>query len=506
MDEFDYEICDICGDELCPGCGRVTSIRKQVFLTFIILFVVAFAWLAVDPFGGQDDSNQIVTASTEPTQISESNDTSTSIGESDQTQPTGIAAESTTSTVVPIRNGPLDNSLLERRPAALWFWIPGCTLCQGQAKFVSRVAEEWAPFVNVVSVSLSDDDFQNADFRSKYGIDLNEISDPNGELSSFFEIGQTSDWGFIYPDGSYKTVSSLFSKEQLSQEFASLARSKPQAVIDTSKKSEVSAAYLREFGQKAPPLKWTGSVGNCEPGTTSKLSREATLSRVNWFRAMAGVDPGVILNDQFNELAQAAALTMYASGALDHEPDSSFRCYTEAAYEGASRSNLHLGLGYNGPRSIDSYIEDEGSNNEEVGHRRWILLPELTTIGTGDTKGSNALLVISDFNKENAKIRERGLVMWPPRGFVPRATIYRRWSISAESAFSNGAHVLVRTSKKILFNDSVWPDDSVGWPTLVFSISPSLVGLEPIDVVISDLKGTSGRGNLIVSYQVLPID
>ena len=57
-----------------------------------------------------------------------------------------------------------------------------------------------------------------------------------------------------------------------------------------------------------------------------------------------------------------------------------------------------------------------------------------------------------------------------------------------------------------MFNDSVWPDDSVGWPTLVFSISPSLVGLEPIDVVISDLKGTSGRGNLIVSYQVLPID
>jgi hypothetical protein len=504
MDKFDYENCDICGDELCPGCGPVTSIRKQVFLTLIVLLGVASVWLVVDPLGSQEQSKQIVTASTESTLISNGNDTSTSIGPSEQLQPTDIAPNSTTSTVITIRNGPLDNPLLERRPAALWFWIPGCTLCQGQAEFVSRVAKVWAPYVNIVSIALSDEEVRNSEFRDKYGIDLTEISDKYGELSSFFQIGQTSDWGFIYPDGSYKTVSSLFSKEQLAQEFASLARSKPQAVIDTSNESEVRAAYLREFGQKAPPLKWTGSVGSCDPGTTSKLNKEATLSRVNWYRAMAGVNPTVILDDQFSELAQAAALTMYASGMLDHEPNASFRCYTKAAYEGASRSNLHLG--YNGPMSIDSYIEDEGSNNEAVGHRRWILFPELVKIGTGDTKGSNALLVISDHKRENAKIRERGLVMWPPRGFVPRSTIYRRWSVSAESAFSQGAHVLVRTSTKTLFNDSVWPDDFLGWPTLVFSISPSLVGSEPIDVVISELKGTTGRGNLIVSYQVLPID
>ena len=504
MSGDEYSGCGVCGDELCPGCGSVISFRKKVFLALIVLLGVAFVWLAIDPLGSQDDSKQIVTASTESTLISDDNDTSTSIGPSEQLQPTDIAPNSTTSTVITIRNGPLDDPLLARRPAALWFWIPGCTLCQGQAEFVSRVAKVWAPYVNIVSIALSDEEVRNSEFRDKYGIDLTEISDKYGELSSFFQIGQTSDWGFIYPDGSYRTVSSLFSEKQLAQEFASLARSKPLAVIDTSSESEVRAAYLREFGQKSPPLQWTGSVGNCDPGTTSKLSREATLSRVNWYRAMAGVEPGVTLDDTLNEFAQAAALTMYASGTLDHEPDSSFRCYSDAAYQGASRSNLHLG--YNGPTSIDSYIKDEGSNNEAVGHRRWILLPDLLRIGTGDTEGSNALLVVSEFRRENAKIRERGLVMWPPRGFVPRATIYRRWSISAQSAFSNGAHVLVRTSKNTLFNDSVWPDNFMGWPTLVFSISPSLIGLEPIDVVISELTGSYEKGSLIVRYQVLPID
>ena len=504
MDEFDFKFCNICGDELCPGCDSEISFQKKLFPVLIFLLCVVLVWIVVDPLGSQDVSKQIVTASTESTLISDSNGTSTSIDPSEQLKPTGIAADSTTSTVISIRNSPLDNSLLERRPAALWFWIPGCSLCQGQAEFVSRVAKVWAPYVNIVSVSLSDEEVQNSEFRDNYGIDLPEISDINGELSSLFQIGQTSDWGFIYPDGSYKTLSSLFSEKQLAQEFASLARSKPLAVIDTSSESEVRAAYLREFGQKSPPLQWTGSVGNCDPGTTSKLSREATLSRVNWYRAMAGVEPGVTLDDTLNEFAQAAALTMYASGTLDHEPDSSFRCYTDAAYQGASRSNLHLG--YNGPTSIDSYIEDDGSNNEAVGHRRWILLPDLLKIGTGDTNGSNALLVISDFERENVKLRERGLVMWPPRGFVPRATIYRRWSISAQSAFSKGAHVLVRTSKKTLFNESVWPDNRYGWPTLVFSISPSVIGLEPIEVVISELTGSDEIGSLIVRYQVLPID
>jgi hypothetical protein len=194
---------------------------------------------------------------------------------------------------------------------------------------------------------------------------------------------------------------------------------------------------------------------------------------------------------------------MNASGQLSHEPDSSFACMTQWSYEGASRSNLHFGV--RGPEAIDGYIEDEGSGNEEVGHRRWILLPELTEVGTGDTNRTNALLVVGGKNNNGANTRERGLVMWPPRGFVPKSTIHRRWSVSAENAFNGGALVIARASGRVVVSDLIWPDNSVGWATLVFDVPESALQKGPIDVEI--FQNVNGRpGELIVKYQVTPID
>ena len=272
--------------------------------------------------------------------------------------------------------------------------------------------------------------------------------------------------------------------------------------IETASESAVRSAFDKEFGLEPPPLDWTGSVEDCDPGTTNRVHQEATLSRVNWYRAMAGVEPSVTLNDQYTIYAQAAALTMLASDQLSHEPDSSFNCLTEWSYMGASNSNLYLGS--RGPDSIDGYVEDEGENNTSVGHRRWILLPELLEIGTGDTTGSNALFVLGDKENLNAKTREDGFVMWPPRGYVPRSTIYPRWSISAEKALYGKAHVLVRNQTRVLYDDSVWPDRSIGWPTLVFSIPTSSLGKGPIDVEI--YEDNNGRpGVLVTRYQVTPI-
>lgn len=508
MSGDEYSGCEVCGDELCPGCEEVRP--KKYFLSGLsILVFFGFAWFLIGQANELNNSDLQNSKSGTERSLPESQsipNTTNTTGESLVTDTIPISSPTISTPPVnePMPLGPLDNPLLKTRPVALWFWKPGCSLCEGQAAFIGRVSRIWAQYINIVGVPLSDDVVGISEFKKKYRIDLPEIIDWNGELSSLFEVGQTSDWGLIFPDGSRETVSSLWTEDDLNMQFASLARSQPMSIIDTSSESEVRAAYMREFGQKPPPLKWTGSVRGCDPGTTSKLSREATLSRVNWYRAMAGVVPGVVLDEQFNVMAQAAALTMFASGRLDHEPDSSFSCYSNAAYAGASRSNLFLGV--NGAEAIDGYIEDEGSNNGSVGHRRWILLPELSVIGTGDTKGANALLVISDFKLKDVKIRDRGLVTWPPRGFVPRATIYRRWSIAAESAFNDGAHVLVRTSKQTLFDDFVWSDDSNGWATLVFSISPSLISKEPIWVRISEMMGDGKKGPVITSYQIFPID
>lgn len=508
MSTEDNFACEVCGDELCPGCEEFET-KSQFLRGFSVLIVIGVVYLSIGQvFRSNSSESQNSQSETEVTRPESQSTVNLPKTTNEQPVVDTSPISSTTVTAAPVIEpvilGPFDHPLLKERPAAIWFWKPGCSLCETQAEFISRVLKVWAQEINIVSIALGDDYAGESEFKERYQIDIPEIDDPYGELTSIFEIGQTSDWGFILPDGSHKTVASLLTEKSLNQEFVSLSRSRPMSIIDTSVESEVRAAFVREFSQKPPPLKWTGSVRGCDPGSTSALNREATLSRVNWFRAMAGVSPEVVLDEKFNSLAQAAALTMYASGRLDHEPDSSFRCISNMAAEGAIRSNLHLG--YNGPDAIDGYMEDEGANNGSVGHRRWILLPELSVIGTGDTKGSNALLVVSDFKHESIKIRDRGIVAWPPRGFVPRKTIYRRWSISAETAFRDGAHVLVQTSKRKLFDGFVDADDKVGWETLVFSISPSLIGKDPIFVKVSEMLSDGRQGSVITSYQIFPFD
>ena len=198
--------------------------------------------------------------------------------------------------------------------------------------------------------------------------------------------------------------------------------------IDTSSESAVRAHWaIRE--SVVAELEWVGSTSSCDAGLTSDGTKQAVLDRVNWFRALAGVSPTVTLDRQKSELAQAAALVMAANYALSHDLDEGWRCFSEAAAEGASNSNIALGIA--GAGSIDGYIEDSGTSNIDVGHRRWVLSRGLSSIGTGDTYNSNALFVIGE-NAEFDGVTRRadGVVSWPPEGYVPIEVVYPRWSIS----------------------------------------------------------------------------
>lgn len=507
MTDRDLDVCEVCGDDLCPGCIPEVRVSRVVWLGLASFVTVALGWRGFELLRGNVDERSQVTTSSVEAGIAESPAPSTSllpVASSSTTLALQTTTSTSTSAPMPTKNpGPLDHPLLRARPAALWFWQPSCSLCADEAKYLPQILEEWSSSVNFVSVPINGDLSDQIDFLRRYGIVLPTIEDEDGRLSSFFEITETPTWGLVLPDGDYKTLGAVLGESQLRREVQALARTAPMAIIDTSSASAVRSAYQREFGLQPPPLGWTGSVGDCNPGSTSKEHQAATLSRVNWYRAMAGVEPRVTLKDELTVYAQAAALTMYASGRLDHEPDSGFRCMTRWSSEGAGKSNLHLGS--HGPEAIDSYIEDEGADNTEVGHRRWILLPELMEVGTGDTPGSNALMVIGGRVADSARTRERELVMWPPRGYVPRQTIFRRWSVSSPNAFSGGAHVLVRSAGRNLVNEAVQPDTILGWPTLVFEVPRSAIRGKSIEVTIFALVDWR-PGPVIVKYEVTPLD
>ncbi len=217
--------------------------------------------------------------------------------------------------------------------------------------------------------------------------------------------------------------------------------------IDTSNREAVVIAYRTEFATDVPDIEWTGNHDACQPGRSSERLAMATVRRVNFYRAMAGVPAGVTLSGEFTAKAQHAALAMSATGRLSHTPDDSFSCLSDTGRQAAANSNLYLGR--IGPSAIDGYIEDPGDRNRDVGHRNTILHPPTTEIGVGHVDGTattypaNALWVFDDrVFADNPALREPdGFVAWPPRGYVPAELVHPRWSFGLAGADFDEASV-----------------------------------------------------------------
>ncbi|MEN9374353.1 MAG: hypothetical protein RIR79_1905 [Pseudomonadota bacterium] len=191
---------------------------------------------------------------------------------------------------------------------------------------------------------------------------------------------------------------------------------------------------------------WTGSVASCNAGTVNTAYQNATLRRINWFRAMAGIPANVTLDATFNQKAQQAALMMSANNSLSHSPPSTWLCYTAAGAEGASKSNL--GLGHMGASGVSNGVMREtGSNNAPVGHRRWLLYPQTTRMGVGDVPStgsyySGTAMWVQDgnFGATRPTVRDT-FVAWPPKGYVSYTVVYPRWSFSYPGANFSSARV-----------------------------------------------------------------
>jgi uncharacterized protein YkwD len=222
--------------------------------------------------------------------------------------------------------------------------------------------------------------------------------------------------------------------------------------LDTSDRDVVVAAYEAAFAAEVPDLDWQGDRDGCDPGTSSQDFRTATIDRVNYYRAMAGVTADVTEDPARSDKAREAAMMMSAQGELTHSPAATFACFTPIGQEAAANSNLYLGR--NGPRAIDGYIEDPGDDNADVGHRNTILHPPTRRMGVGDVDRTpdghtaNALWVFDErvFDETESGTRPAmreadRFVAWPPRGYVPADLVHPRWSFTLAGADVSRAEV-----------------------------------------------------------------
>ncbi len=230
--------------------------------------------------------------------------------------------------------------------------------------------------------------------------------------------------------------------------------------VDTTKRNEVVAFWNRVYRASdgfAERMGWTGVYGTCQQGVTSPAFHGDVERRINFYRAMAGIEAACVVNDGTpvmidvldahkppsattrEQAAQRAALMFSYAGDTDHDPapGAPFSCWTAAAWNAAARGNIALGL--YGPDAIDAYMRENdpaslSSWSDTVKHRRWILQQGATRFASGDVPGhlsqfrpSNVLYVIHG-SGDFAGYEPRH-VAWPPPGCFPDELVPTQWSL-----------------------------------------------------------------------------
>ncbi|BFL71546.1 hypothetical protein [Anaerococcus nagyae] len=148
-------------------------------------------------------------------------------------------------------------------------------------------------------------------------------------------------------------------------------------------------------------------LNNLNIGTLSNAAQLDALHIANTARYASGIKELTIGKDQV-KYAQAATMINRLNLQIDHFPalpngmESNSTIYADGV-NGAKNSNLSSQL--NLLDSVVEYLKDDlGKDNQlEVGHRRWILNPQSSSVGFGQTDEFNAMFVNNNnYDGENA--------------------------------------------------------------------------------------------------------
>ncbi len=283
---------------------------------------------------------------------------------------------------------------------------------------------------------------------------------------------------------------------------------RPSAVsgfaVDTANRTEVLAFYHCIYQASEgweSRMNWIGNVSNCVPGTVATAFHEDTLRRINYYRAMAGLNTDIQFVATQNTASQQAALMMARNNQVAHDPPTNWLCWTSNGCLAANNSVLALGTGWiAGPRAVDAFMEDPGTNNQAVAHRRWLLFSRSAEMGNGGipalgtNKAAAAIWVIGNFNPTAAV----AFVAWPPPGYVPYPLVHPRWSFGlpdvSTSAFDSATVSMTLNGAPqpltVIHRGSSFGDPSIVWePAGQFGGPPSqdLV----YTVVVSNVQGAA---------------
>ncbi|MDO9495396.1 MAG: CAP domain-containing protein [Nocardioides sp.] len=269
--------------------------------------------------------------------------------------------------------------------------------------------------------------------------------------------------------------------------------------IDTSDRSAVAKAFRTRLRPNLSVSSgWTGSLRRCRAGTTSVRAQRATMESLNFARAMNGLSR-VSWSAKLSARAQHTALIMAANRNLSHYPPRRWKCWSKVGSDAAARSNLSIDF----PRltaggAVMQYLDDWGSRNTVVGHRRWILFPFAEVFGNAMTKTTNAMFVVGPVDTSNPN---PAWVRWPSAGWFPsQAEPLGRWSLSSGDPHADfrSAKIAVRRNGRPVRIKKYAVHDGYAMPTLVWEV----YGLEKTGKYVVTVTGIKGAAAPAVRYAV----
>ena len=267
-----------------------------------------------------------------------------------------------------------------------------------------------------------------------------------------------------------------------------------------------NAVYLASEGYQ-DRIKWNGNyTGNS--GTVSDEFAKDVERRLNYFRAMAGVDTRAVVNSNSTVVidpldpikpsastlkstaAQNAALMISRNynpdagqnPALTHDPSATLAGWSPAAWNATSKGNFAFGL--YGPGAITEYMVEEFSSsvaasswNSLVGHRRWNLYPRSTVYATGDQPGTSAynppsnVFYVLQKSSEYLSSTDVGFVAYPAAGFFPVTINSPFWSLSREGAdFSRASVSMTDSAGRSIAISNIQRSNDFGDPSIVWKV------------------------------------
>lgn len=247
-----------------------------------------------------------------------------------------------------------------------------------------------------------------------------------------------------------------------------------EAIAKKKAADDFRKSYVATSITKPEQLGWTGK--NCKAGKLSHDMYVNAITRINYFRRLAGVNDEIVLDSSWCHLAQAAAVIMNANNELNHHPTAMMKCYSKDGALGASTSNLSSIVEKSIEMIISDEIQDGGTFNTDCGHRRWLLFSRANKMGFGATPGAYAVKVFSsstdgeqDTSSFHGKVPE--YFGYPFQGYMPFQLVYPKWSFAVPGGNFSKATVEVKAGEKLI-GCSVISRGTVNYgdPTMIFTI------------------------------------